>query len=638
MQELATDAAIKADPAGHVVNVCADLLAQVCHFVDKGDLHREEGVGGIFGQFSGFDRGEYNGGLDQVQRAVEPAHHLPCSIRFRADDYAVGTHEVADGIALAQEFGIGRDVEIEVGAGQANYFLDVAASADRHGRLGDDDRIAGESFGDLLGGGIDICQVGMTVAAPCRCTDRDKHRLGAIDRGGEIAGEGQPASSDVVLHELFEAGFVNRHPPSDQRLQLLGFGFDNSDLGAELGETGAGDQADIAAANHGYTHVGCSLCGCEAHSAQDGGVFQKITSDAGSPAPLDTIGGGLDVWSRSSQPGIAMPNTTLRVGIAGAGHFGRYHALKVAASSRTVLSGIHDPDLERAKTVGWEAGAKEVGFEDLLELSDAVIVAAPAEVHYELAARALRAGKHVLVEKPITATLAQADALGALAAERELVLQVGHLERFSAAYQTMAGRIGAPLYIEATRIAPFKPRGTDVSVILDLMIHDLDLVLALVDSEIESVDAVGAPVASAHEDIANARLRFRSGAVATITASRISPRTERRMRIFAQNSYMAADFSTRRLTVIGRASDGGLPTGQAAVPGLAGLAIEEVAWEDHDSLMAEHAAFVASVLDGAPVLVDAAVGRRALAAALSVGESMRAARARMTESGLIRAG
>jgi predicted dehydrogenase len=327
-----------------------------------------------------------------------------------------------------------------------------------------------------------------------------------------------------------------------------------------------------------------------------------------------------------------MPDSMLRVGVAGAGHFGRYHALKVAASSRTRLTGIYDPDLERAKTVGWEAGAKEMAYEDLLAASDAVIVAAPAEVHYEMATRALRAGKHVLVEKPIAATLAQADELGALARERGLVLQVGHLERFSAAYQAMAGKIGAPLYIEATRIAPFKPRGTDVSVILDLMIHDLDLVLALIDSEIESVDAVGAPVASQFEDIANARLRFRNGAVATITASRISPRTERRMRIFAQNSYMAADFSARKLTVITQGDDGH----QQPVPGLAGFGVEEVSWEDHDSLAAEHAAFAASVLDGAPVLVDATVGRRALAAALAVGEGMRESRERMTASGLIR--
>lgn len=334
-----------------------------------------------------------------------------------------------------------------------------------------------------------------------------------------------------------------------------------------------------------------------------------------------------------------MPESALRIGIAGAGHFGRYHALKVAASSRAKLTGIFDPDLERAKTVGWEAGAEAMGFDGLLTVSDAVIIAAPAEAHYDLAMRALRAGKHVLVEKPIAATLAQADEMGAMAKQRGLVLQVGHLERFSAAYQAMAGRIGAPLYIEATRIAPFKPRGTDVSVILDLMIHDLDLVLALIDSEIESVDAVGAPVASPHEDIANARLRFRNGAVATITASRISPRTERRMRIFAQNSYMAADFSARTLTVIARAAgEGVLPPGQQPVPGVAGFGMEDVAWEDQDSLAAEHAAFVASVLDGTPVLVDAAVGRRALSAALAVGESMRASRDFMTASGLINLG
>jgi predicted dehydrogenase len=334
-----------------------------------------------------------------------------------------------------------------------------------------------------------------------------------------------------------------------------------------------------------------------------------------------------------------MAGSMLRVGVVGAGHFGRHHALKVAASGRTTLSGVTDPDLERAKTVGWETGAQDVGFEDLLGVSDAVIVAAPAEAHYDLSARALLAGKHVLVEKPIAATLAQADELAALARQRGLVLQVGHLERFSAAYQAMAGKIGAPLYIEATRIAPFKPRGTDVSVILDLMIHDLDLVLALIDSEIESVDAVGAPVASPHEDIANARFRFRNGAVAALTASRISPRTERRMRVFAQNSYMAADFAARKLTVISRtpSEDGRLPRGQHPVPGLAGFGVEDVSWEDHDSLAAEHAAFAASVLDGAPVLVDAAVGRRALAAALDVAESMRSSRDRMTASGLIEA-
>jgi predicted dehydrogenase len=325
---------------------------------------------------------------------------------------------------------------------------------------------------------------------------------------------------------------------------------------------------------------------------------------------------------------MAMADSELRIGIAGAGHFGRYHALKVAASTRTRLSGIYDPHLERAKTLGWEVGAKEMGFEAVLAASDALIIAAPARAHYELALRALRADKHVLVEKPIAATLAQADELGALAKQRKLVLQVGHLERFSAAYQAMAGKVSAPLYIEATRIAPFKPRGTDVSVILDLMIHDLDLVLALVAAPIESVDAVGAAVASPHEDIANARIRFVTGAVAAITASRIAQRTERRMRIFARDGTMAIDFANRRLTVVARGR--GVP-----VPGVAGFGFEEASWEEHDSLAAEHAAFVASVLDGAPVVVDAAAGRRALDAALQVMASMAVSRARMEASGLL---
>ena len=323
-----------------------------------------------------------------------------------------------------------------------------------------------------------------------------------------------------------------------------------------------------------------------------------------------------------------MPEAPLRIGVAGAGHFGRYHALKVTAAARSRLAGIYDPDVERAKTVGWEAGAPAMGLDDLLAASDALVIAAPAEAHYDLAMQALQAGKHVLVEKPIAATLDQADEMATLARKAKLVLQVGHLERFSAAYQAMAGRVASPLYIEATRIAPFKPRGTDVSVILDLMIHDLDLVLALVDSDIDSVDAVGAPVASPHEDIANARLRFHNGAVATITASRISPKTERRMRIFGQDSYLAVDFAARTLTVVGQGSG-------HAVPGLPGFAIKDVSWDDHDSLAAEHEAFAASVLDNAPVLVDAAVGRRALAAALAVGASMRASRERMEQSGLI---
>ncbi len=322
----------------------------------------------------------------------------------------------------------------------------------------------------------------------------------------------------------------------------------------------------------------------------------------------------------------------LQIGVIGAGHFGRFHALKIAASARARLAGVTDRDAARAGVVGAEAGgAPALPLDALLACCGAVIIAAPAEAHYELAAQAMRGGCHVLVEKPLAATLEQADSLATLAAQTGRVLQVGHLLRYSAEHRAISSRIARPLYIEATRIAPFKPRGTDVSVILDLMIHDLDLVLSLVDSDIVHVDAIGAAVSSPFEDIANARVRFANGCVAAITASRISLKTERRMRLFSEEGYCSADFVARKLTMIGR--EHGIP-----VPGTEGFLLDEVGWEEHDVLEAEHAAFIASCLDGVPVVVDAAAGRRALAAALAVGESMARSRDVARAGGLISAG
>ncbi|MCP1241159.1 gfo/Idh/MocA family oxidoreductase [Acetobacter lambici] len=323
-------------------------------------------------------------------------------------------------------------------------------------------------------------------------------------------------------------------------------------------------------------------------------------------------------------------NITLRVGVIGAGHFGRYHALKIRDVPGESLSGLFDPDPARARLVASEAGCPVVADVDtLLAQSDAVVVAAPAEFHFDLAVQALRAGRHVLVEKPVAATLEQADMLVTLARQSGLVCQVGHLLRYSAEHEAISRRITRPLYIEATRIAPYKPRGTDVSVILDLMIHDLDLVLALVDSPIAQVDALGAAVSSEYEDIANARVRFENGCVATITASRISLKTERRMRLFSEEGYLSADFVKRELSMIGR--ERGLP-----LPGTGGFKRESISWKEHDSLFAEHQAFVASCVHGAPVVVDAVAGRRALAAALAVADGITTTRNLMEQSGLIR--
>jgi len=321
--------------------------------------------------------------------------------------------------------------------------------------------------------------------------------------------------------------------------------------------------------------------------------------------------------------------TKLRIGVIGAGHFGRFHTLKVAANPRAVLSGVFDADPARAALVAAEAKSQPAAsIDQLIADSDAIVIATPAEAHFDIARAALEAGRHVLVEKPITATLEQADTLAALATERGKVLQVGHLLRYTAEHKAISERMTRPLYIEATRIAPFKPRGTDVSVILDLMIHDLDLVLSLVDSEIDYVDAMGAAVTSEFEDIANARVRFKNGCVATIVASRISLKTERKMRIFSEEGYLSADFGERALVMIGR--NRGLP-----LPGTGGFKRETVGWTDHDAMQAEHAAFTASILDGAPVLVDAHAGRRALAAAIAVADAMANSRRVAEASGLI---
>jgi predicted dehydrogenase len=326
------------------------------------------------------------------------------------------------------------------------------------------------------------------------------------------------------------------------------------------------------------------------------------------------------------------PAEPIRTAVIGAGHWGPNLIRNFENPPASTVRMVVDRDAARLGQMRARFPGAAVSqdaadaFRD--PAVDAVVIATPTSSHYALVKEALEAGKHVLVEKPIAATLDQADHLARLAREKGRVLQVGHLLRYSAEHRAISSRITRPLYIDATRIAPYKPRGTDVSVILDLMIHDLDLVLALVDSPIDSVDAVGAAVSSPHEDIANARVRFRNGCVATITASRISLKTERRMRLFGKQGYLSADFVARKLVMIGR--ERGMK-----LPGTGGFRREETTWQDHDALAAEHAAFVAACLDGAPVVVDAAAGKRALAAAIAVADSMRVSRAIAQAAGLI---
>lgn len=308
----------------------------------------------------------------------------------------------------------------------------------------------------------------------------------------------------------------------------------------------------------------------------------------------------------------------LRMGVAGVGHFGKFHAAKIAASGAADLVAVADIDGARAREIAAASGVS--GFSDpsdMLGQIDAVTIAVPTLAHFEVARGFLEAGVHVLLEKPIAANLEDARRLIALAAEKNLVLQIGHLPRFSGAAEFLRRRLDNPLFIESLRIAPFKPRGTDVSVILDLMIHDLDFILSLVRAPIASIDAAGAAVFSDSEDIANARVKFTNGCIANITASRISLKTERQMRIFQSDAYIAVDFDKRTMRIVGKKSAG-------PIAGFSDVDMEEESYEEVDGLEREIEAFIAAVKDGTPPMVSGEDGLRALEAALSVADSLRA--------------
>jgi predicted dehydrogenase len=321
----------------------------------------------------------------------------------------------------------------------------------------------------------------------------------------------------------------------------------------------------------------------------------------------------------------------LKLGILGAGHFGRFHALKAGRGPRVDFVGLADADPARAAAVASEAGCRAWDGGELMREADAVIIAVPTAFHHGLASTALAAGCHVFVEKPIAATLAEADALVAEAAAAGRVLQIGHIERFSAGMATLRGSagVGRPLYMEAVRIAPFRPRSLDVTVILDLMIHDLDLVIGLAGSELVAVEAAGTAVVSDKIDIANARLRFANGVQATVTASRASLKMERRLRVFGTEGYASLDFLGREMNLVRKGQ--GQPLEQ-----IPGHGVDSLSWTEHDNLEAEQAAFVDACLDGRPpyrltVAADGVAGRAALDAALrietAVAEALRLASA-----------
>jgi predicted dehydrogenase len=296
----------------------------------------------------------------------------------------------------------------------------------------------------------------------------------------------------------------------------------------------------------------------------------------------------------------------LRTAVIGVGYMGKFHAEKLAASADAELVAVVDADAARAKEVAAALGcAHEADYRTLLSRVDAVCVAVPTEKHHAVVRACLEAGVHVLVEKPLSRTLDEADALLALARAKGVVLQVGHLQRFNPAFQALVAQGGRPLFIDIERLAPFKARGTDVDVVLDLMIHDLDLVLALAKAPIEHVSASGFRVLTDAIDIANARIEFADGCIASVSASRVSQAPVRKLRVFRHDAYVSADLQEQRLRHVRKGGDG--------------IVESEQAFERADELLAQAEAFLQAVRGRSVPLVSGEQGRQALALALQVG-------------------
>jgi predicted dehydrogenase len=311
----------------------------------------------------------------------------------------------------------------------------------------------------------------------------------------------------------------------------------------------------------------------------------------------------------------------IRAAVVGVGYLGRFHAQKYAQLADCALVGIVDNQPEAAARVAAEVQAPAYcDFHELLGKVDAVSVVTPTPTHYDIARAFLETGAHVLVEKPITETTEQAERLISAARQYARVLQVGHLERFNPTILAAESLLTRPRFIECHRLAPFKERGTDVNVVLDLMIHDIDLVQMIVGSPVADLDAIGSPVFSQEIDIANARLRFESGCVANVTASRVSLKAERKLRVFRDDAYLSLDLQQKILTVIRKrvppASEGQLP-----------VQIEEQSFDQGDALLAEIESFVAAIRGERRVLVSGEDGLRALRTAIAITERVQGASA-----------
>ncbi len=306
----------------------------------------------------------------------------------------------------------------------------------------------------------------------------------------------------------------------------------------------------------------------------------------------------------------------VRCAVVGVGYLGRFHAQKYKMIDEAELIGVVDNSPERAKEIAAELQTQAyTDYKELIGKVDAVTIAATTKAHFELAKFFLSHGVHVNVEKPMTSTVAEAEELVELARDKKLKLQVGHVERFNTALQAARSKLEMPLFIECHRLAPFKPRGVDVDVILDLMIHDLDVILSLVKSPVKSVSAVGAPVLTGLVDIANARVEFESGTIANMTSSRVSQSSTRKFRVFQRRQYLSIDFGTGEVNLTTK-------TGEWKDDQVPPLEFDAWSLEKGDALLAETRAFVHSVRTGELCVVSGEDGLVAMRLAEQIREDI----------------